>query len=197
MSSVFLRLHSYSTIWVNTNLQTNCGPACSYPICALRIFVFLETYRMTPRALTDIGHNPEEAFPMRISGTLVNSGLKQKNKKGLHHVWCHLLLVSCHPNVNTKAPERTASNSSYAVNLQTRMAGIHWQIAVTEQRTLQWTNPFEHSAFCRERQPAKTGHWSYIAIVPFFNTTLLYFSKPTMNNSILPFWKYYRRISLR
>lgn len=73
---------------------------------------------------------------MRNSDTLVGSNLKQKNKR-LHHVWCHLLSVSCHPNVNTKAPERTASNFSYSVNLQTRMAGIHWQIAVTEQGTLQ------------------------------------------------------------
>lgn len=82
-----------------------------------------------------IGQNPEKGFTIRDSDTLVGSNLKQKNKR-LQHVLCHLLSVSCHPNVNTKAPERTASNF-YSVNLQTRMAGIHWQKAVTEQGTLQ------------------------------------------------------------
>lgn len=121
---------------------------------------------LTFKTLIGIVQTPENGFPVRDGGTLVYSNPKQKNKR-LNYVWSHELSASCHPNVNTKAPERTPSNFSYSVNLQTRMPRIHWQIAVTEQRTLQWTNPFEHSAFCRERQPAKTGHWSYVAIVSF------------------------------
>lgn len=141
-----------------------CGSTGGYIHCHSIALTYRDVL-MTSHMLMGIQRNPEKGFTMRDSGILVGSNLTQMNKR-LHHVWCHLLSLSCHPSVNTKAPERTASNF-YSVNLQTRMAGIHWQIAVTEQGTLQWTNPFEHSAFCRERQPAKSTHWSYIAIVSF------------------------------
>lgn len=129
-------------------------------------FSLIRDVWMTPHIPTDKGQNPWKGFRMKDSSTLMGSNLKQKNKR-LAHVYCHLLSLSFCPSVNTKAPERTACNFCYSVNLQTRMAGIHWQRAVTEQKTLQWTNPFKHSAFWREWQPAKTGQWSYIAIVSF------------------------------
>lgn len=112
-----------------------------------------------------IGQNPEEGFIIRDSDTLVGSNLKQKNK-GLRHVLCHLLSVSCHPSVNTKAPERTASNC-YSVNLQTRMARIHLQKLRLNRGHSSELIPSSTSAFCREWQLAKTGHRSYIAIVSF------------------------------
>lgn len=144
---------------------------------------------MTVHVLIDIGQNPERGFTSADSDTRVGSNLKRKKKnKRPRHVWCHLLSVSCHPNVKTKARDRTASNFSYSVNLQTTMAGMHRQIAVTEQGTLQWTNPFEHSAFCRERQPAKTGHWSHIAIVSFL---MQHCCLPQHRQRMMVFWSFW------
>lgn len=169
------------------HIPTVCQHRRTHTCCSLSI-ALKEDVLMTFYILTDVGQHPDKGFTMRGSGALVGSNLKHKNKR-LHHVWCHLLSVSCHPSVNTKAPERTASNFSYSVNLQTGMAGIHWQIAVTEQGTLQWTNPFERSAFCRERQPAKTGHWNYIAIVSFL---MQHCCLPQHYQRITAFWPFGR-----
>lgn len=122
---------------------------------------------MTSHTATDTGQNPEERFGREAAATLVGRSLNQKNKS-LCHVWW---LACCRYPVTQKWTQKLRreppATSCYSVNLQTRMAGIHWQIAVTEQRTLQWTNPFKHSAFWREWKPAKTGHLSCITIVPF------------------------------
>lgn len=126
-------------------------------------------------------------FIVRGSGTLVGNNYKQKNKRRLY-ISCHLS-ASCHPQSEHKSTRKSSLQLLFSVNLQTRMGRIHWQIAVTEKRTLQWTNPFKHCAFWREWPPAKSGHWSCIAILSYFNGMQFLSSALTLKTSILDFFK--------
>lgn len=77
------------------------------------------------------GEVPGRGCTVRRGDALVGSNLKQTEQKSAARIVPSVVSILS-PSVNTKAPESAASNF-YSVNLQTRMAGIHWQRAVTEQ----------------------------------------------------------------